>query len=649
MPCAFWAFADEHQAVVLGIYSSRLEMRADLARMASVPGVKVTESVVLPMSSFDNGNFLDFRPIVGGPVDAPGMEPADVTGPAQTDVPCPKRQVAPSLKPVGVPAREPVEGLAMSAGRFRPLLGFEMEAFQALIQEPEEGATALARRLGITRSAFIDRTEEIEHERLYWTVVVPDIQFIGLGTLAIWSAGGGETGAGENGAGEAVTAPVEQVSPTSEVEDGVEPVQGTETGDPLPFDPKPGPEREAVLHKGIPASLKDGRIPEAGESAGLEEKSPPLSAKAPEPEEEEPSAMAKGHVIMEKHPEEAGGTSPDPDDGKMPWQFSTLARPVRSGFEAAPRWESQASRGTKGIEALPKDLRRMLIGRPSKDAVEHVKAELDRRRIRDIDLNRILQDAGVLPARRRAPAAPVIPTVSPGVHTAVPTVSASLPRRQGHPPKNVVIPVPVPGPVPRRRGRPPKNAVMPTLVPDPVPRRRGRPPKNARKMAPVPCPFPQAATAMVVPAGNAGEPLPVVRRKRGRPRKNPMPEKQKTKTGYRAMAMEEFTIRPEGPGRKGRKLDGEHSEGDKAGAGKGPEDGLATGSATLPLFLDAREGGRRFMMGFFPDRDSALRVHEQILREVGPGVRLRLISVWQLEVLKELAFGPVLRQILASN
>jgi hypothetical protein len=154
---------------------------------------------------------------------------------------------------------------------------------------------------------------------------------------------------------------------------------------------------------------------------------------------------------------------------------------------------------------------------------------------------------------------------------------------------------------------------------------------------------------MVVPAGNAGEPLPVVRRKRGRPRKNPIPDKRKMKTGYKAMAMEEFTIRPEGRGGKGRKRDEEHSEGDKAGAVKGPEDGLATGTATLPLFLDAREAGRRFMMGFFPDRDSALRAHEQIQREFGPGVRLRLISVQQLEVLKELALGPVLRIILALN
>ena len=154
---------------------------------------------------------------------------------------------------------------------------------------------------------------------------------------------------------------------------------------------------------------------------------------------------------------------------------------------------------------------------------------------------------------------------------------------------------------------------------------------------------------MVVPVGNTGEPLPVVRRKRGRPRKNPMSDKRKTRTGYKAMAMEEFTIRPEGMGRKGRKLDGEHSEGDKVGAGKGPEDRLATGTATLPLFLDAREGGRRFMMGFFPDHDSALRANEQILREVGPGVQLRLISVQQLDVLKELALGPVLRIILALN
>jgi len=168
-------------------------------------------------------------------------------------------------------------------------------------------------------------------------------------------------------------------------------------------------------------------------------------------------------------------------------------------------------------------------------------------------------------------------------------------------------------------------------------------------MAPVPGSFPQTVATVVVPAGNAGEPLSVARRKRGRPRKNPMPEKQKTKTGYRAMAMEEFTIRPEGTGRKGRKLDREHSEGDKAGAVNGPEDGLATGSATLPLFFDAREGGRRFMMGFFPDRDSALRANEQILREVGPGVQLRLISVQQLDVLKELALGPVLRIILALN
>jgi hypothetical protein len=158
MPGVFWAFADEQQAVVLGIYGSRNEMEADSARLACILTVAGKESVAMPLSSFDGANFLDFRPVVSGLMNiprsgsaaAPGAEPADATSPAQ--------------------------GPATASGRFRPLLGFEKEAFQALIDNPEDGASALARRLGITRSAFLHRTEEIMREGLYRTVVVPDIR-----------------------------------------------------------------------------------------------------------------------------------------------------------------------------------------------------------------------------------------------------------------------------------------------------------------------------------------------------------------------------------------------------------------------------------------------------------------------------------------
>jgi hypothetical protein len=786
MPGIFWAFADEHQTVVLGIYGSRNELEGDSARLASVPTVAGKESVVLPLTSSEFANFLDFGPVVNGLTNIPasgttaaqGAEPAYAAGPAQ--------------------------GPATASGRFRPLLGFEKEAFQALVDNPEEGASALARRLGITRSAFLHRTEEIMCERLYRTVVVPDIRLIGLEALAIWSAGGGEIGAEETGNGEAVTVPVGQVSTPSEPGSLDVPVRNMETGEMSPQAPETALGSAPVLPEGIPA-LKENRVPEAMERAGRTEESSTPQAGDPGKGEEEPSAAAKGSEMTEKRPEEAGGTPPDPDDGKMPWHSFPLASPARSGFEAAPRWNSRESGGSRGIEALPKDLRRMLIGRPSKEAVELVKEELWRRRIRDVDLDQILQDAGVLPVKQSIPVparslsvpadpglgprSPDVAVVDPAgkerghilearndlvgvpqaVSIAASDISTDLSRRRGRPPKNAGLPVPVldpiprrrgrppkneglmapvtgpvprrrgrppkdagmptpiSGPIPTRRGRPPKNAGMPAPISGPIPHRRGRPPKNAEVMAPVPGPFPQAMAAMVVPGTKTGEPLPVMRRKRGRPRKNPVdagpppegfidtslgrlpkevislltgrrsktavnhakaelaklghdidldrlladadrkekavsdptsssrpveepvPDKRKTKTRYIAMVMKEFVLRPQRTNSGGRKRDGEPPEGDGARVGNGPRDEPVTETKNLPLFLDVREGGRRFILGLFPDSNSALRADEQIRREVGTGIRFQLMPVQHMEILKEMDFAPIVRKLLEMD
>jgi hypothetical protein len=786
MPGIFWAFGDGHQAVVLGIYGSRNEMEADLARLASIPTVAGKESVAMPMSSFDGANFLEFRPVVSGLTNiptsgtpaSPGVEPACASGPAQ--------------------------GPATASGRFRPLLGFEKEAFQALVDNPEEGASALARRLGITRSAFLHRTEEIMREGLYRTVVVPDIRLIGLEALAIWSAGGGEIGAGETGAGEVVTTPVGRVSTPPEPGSLDVPVQNIETGEISPQAPEPALESAPILPERIPA-LKEDCAPEALKRAGGGDESPfPLAGDLVKVEEEA-SAIASGPAITEKRPEEAGGRPPDPDDGKMPWQSFPLAPPARSGFEAAPRWDSRESRGTRGIEALPKDLRGMLIGRPSNEAVEKVKAELWRRHIRDIDLDQILQDAGVLPVKQsiQVPVKSLSVTADPGigpkppevavadsagkerahihearndlvgvpkaVSIAVSDVPTDLPRRRGRPPKNAGVPVPVPDPIPRRRGRPPKNEGLMAPVAEPVPRRRGRPPKNVgilapnpgpvprrhgrppknagtpapvagpgirrrgrlpkstRISAPVPGPFPQAMAAMVVPGIKTGEPLPVMRRKRGRPRKNPVdagpppegfidtslgrlpkevislltgrpsktainhakaelarlghdidldrlfvdadrkkkavsdptsssrpveepvPDNRKVKTRYNAMVMKEFVLRPERTNSGGRKTDGGPPEGDGAMVGNGSRDNPAAGTNNFPLFLDVRGDGRRFILGLFPDRNSALRADEQLRREFGTGIRFQLMPIQHMEILKEMDFAPIVRKLLEMD
>lgn len=268
---------------------------------------------------------------------------------------------------------------------------------------------------------------------------------------------------------------------------------------------------------------------------------------------------------------------------------------------------------------------------------------------------------------------------------------------------------------------------MPAPVSGPVPRRRGRPPKNAGIPAPVVGSFPQASAVVTVPAGNTGEPLPVVRRKRGRPRKNPVdagpppegfidtslgrlpkeiiglltgshsktavnkakielarlghdidldrlladadrkkkavsdpisssrpvvepvPDKRKAKTRYNAMVMEEYVLRQEGTSPSGRKGDGEPPEEDGSGAGNGPRDKLVSGIANPPIFLDAREGGQRFMLGLFPDRNSALRADERIPREVCSGIRFQMMPVQRLEILNELGFGSAVRKMLEMD
>ena len=122
---------------------------------------------------------------------------------------------------------------------------------------------------------------------------------------------------------------------------------------------------------------------------------------------------------------------------------------------------------------------------------------------------------------------------------------------------------------------------------------------------------------------------------------------KKRKEGSQAMVMEKFSLRVDEEGRKGTGPGAgspERDEGTMNGSEKSTE-GPAELSA-LPLFLDAREGGRRLMLGLFPDEDSALLANERINREAGPGTQLRLMSIQKLEVLKELDFGPVLQKTL---
>ena len=130
-----------------------------------------------------------------------------------------------------------------------------------------------------------------------------------------------------------------------------------------------------------------------------------------------------------------------------------------------------------------------------------------------------------------------------------------------------------------------------------------------------------------------------------RPVEEPVPNKRKAKTRYNAMVMKEFVLRPERTSPSGRKGGGELPEEDGSGAGNRPQDQTVAAAEVLPLFLDAREGGQRFMLGLFQDRNSALRSDEQIRQEVGSGIRFQLMPVQQLGVLKELGFGPILRKM----
>jgi hypothetical protein len=129
----------------------------------------------------------------------------------------------------------------------------------------------------------------------------------------------------------------------------------------------------------------------------------------------------------------------------------------------------------------------------------------------------------------------------------------------------------------------------------------------------------------------------------------PVPDKRRAKTRYNAMVMEECVLRPERTSPSGRKGEGEPPEGDGSGSRNGPRDEPVSGIANPPIFLDAREGGQRFMLGLFPDRNSAVRANEQIRREVGSGIRFQLMPVQQLGVLKELGFGPILRKMLEGD
>jgi len=598
----FWAFGGAGLAVVMGLYRSHEEVAADIAALERVPGVRVAGSVELPAAALEKGNFLDFSRVLERPAGNWGAGAENAAGAA--------------------------------AGRFRPLLRFEKEALQALVDFPDDGYTALARRLGLELRVFLERTGEVQRERLYRTVAVPDIRLLGMEALAVWMTTGGEakTLAEETVPGQPAPA-VEAAPQEAEVpRDG--PIRDADTGEPLPMDTGMVAEQDSVLPDGLPAGLKDDWVSDsardkreraearsrkrAGAKAGRNDG----AGQAP--------AGAEGRDGAGKAPAAAG-------DLKMPWQVAPMARPSRPRYDGPRPWETGPSGGKRGIEALPKDIARTLIGRPSRETVEQARNELERRRIWDIDLDRILQDAGVVPAKRTAPSAPPLPPVwvklASGARMASPAdgVQGSAMNAGGWGARasagfgeNKAIAgnggdLTMPGAAAATVTISSPAGLVMTVA---VKRKRGRPPKVR------PAPVETGAAALdtspvaVLADGGIDAPAPVVKRKRGRPRKNPV-------NGNVAMAMERFSARVEdekGPvGQKAR-----------------PD----SAQAAMPVLLDAREAGRRFMLGLFRERSDVDRADERLNDELGAGLELHLMPVAQLEILKPLDFGAVTRRIL---
>jgi len=514
-----WAVTEGNTAVVLGVYRSHAEMRAEMARLAAIRGVSGMETVTLPMPAMECGRFMDFREPPAG---------LGIDGEAGAQVP--------------------------TSNRFRLLLGFEKKVFQALIGYPEEGPTALARRLGISRSAFITRTEEVERGRLYRTVVVPDIKHIGLETLAVWSFGGKQGKAEDIEAGEVAFGHFQEDPSLSNAGENVEWDEAKVTDEPVPCRPEGTMGSESVLPEGMLAGFTDSRDKEA-RGGGLEQRSPGAStvaraekepativqvstAKVIEPKEEGILGIKECDGPVAKPSVESSGTRLNLDDEKMPWDISPLAKPARAALEASPQLDSKGTWGSKGIEALPKDLRTLLIGRPTKEAVDHVKAELERRHIRDIDMNQILQDAGFLPARRPAAVTqaqghvhvPGTSGLKSGQTHYINVVPAQCTMEKPSADRQALPNGPLTEPMSTRtnsasqssqRWRMTDNSAFPSPESVSSPRRRGRPPKNKIKATPEIGTSLRQTTITEASFGNAEGNPPEVPRRRGRPRKNP--------------------------------------------------------------------------------------------------------------------------------
>lgn len=568
LPGVFWAVSDGSETLVLGICKNREEVMAGIARSERTDGLNAKETVVLPIEALEKGSFFDFARVLENPA---GVSAAEPGGP-----------------PIG------------TAGSFRPLLEFEKEALQALVDFPDEGPTALARRLGISVKMFQDRTEEIERERLYRTVVVPDIRFLGRDTLAVWMAG----------------AVCREEPVGAEVQDDPADTEAA----PLRMDPGASGEQERE-----PAAVRPVPLDTCAASEGRAG-----------PPGELPTGNRDGP------PEEA----PRPVVEMMPWQYSPMITHGKPRHEAPESRESGRYGAKRGMEALPKDIARTLIGRPSREAVERARQELEHRRLWDIDLDRILQDAGVIPVKRWGPgdispapartgqaggSGPTKPVddgrvpaggtgeggngaaggqgagrgvLEEGEKGAAPTCGdvpqASLMERSraGDAKCAVVIPVK------RKRGRPPKNRIGPagTVA---VAVEKGRPARGA--------------------AGKAQRGTQVPKRKRGRPRK-------KHAKGNLAMAMERFSVRVVEKGQD---------------SGRGPVE-PETDLEAVPVFLDATDSGRRIMVGLFRDEEAARQADLQVRRGIGKGSGLRLMRMTKLEIVKELSFGSVVRELLAE-
>jgi len=440
----FWAFADEHRAVLFGFWADMNDLEAAAQLFRASPVISDVEMQAFSLETSDFAHFLDFSNVMdeafGGTDIGDGRN-------AQND-------------------GSPVEN-----GRRMKLTDKEKNILAGLIENPDGHDDQLAERTGLSRRTVANFHKKFMEKKLFWTVLLPNMVRFGK-ILAIWTAGG------EGHPPSFCTTQVAGEPPTGEISgiSGTAPIAAT-TG-PALGEASPGRPRKAV-----PASGGSGYVP-VSVAFGFERPQPKPTEAPPEAE------MAPKNGA---HPAEA--TQRNGKHGYFSAE-NDLPHGDIPGMEYVPRITPHTAQ-----EGAKKDLGAAAQQPAGKDGAATRDSEMKKDKFSLGDLEATL--AMSMKARAARPEKPIPPhriarsgtfvwdveklgpprrngegrTQAQGPQHQYPSLIAPVKRGRGRPRKYPVTVISEA--VPKRpRGRPPKVHIPETAA---AKRKRGRPPMNPLK------------------------------------------------------------------------------------------------------------------------------------------------------------------------